>query len=270
MSSKTAPASQSALFKGPGNFGGVQVWRAKDALDPKALLHALASEQTLLGFSSDLIGVRHEPFLPMSRGDYRFPSTQASVLVQVAADTRDELLIRLRESKAVLERTCDLDEEVLGGRIGDGREAFGFRDGLKLPTHEDIEREAIIDKGECKHGSFLLYQRYQQALQRFSHLRERDQLGVFGITKEGMPLEKPSPQAHVPRAREYGHFIRRGFPYREAGHEGLVFIAAGKDTTWFEKSLRAMLGDEAGEPEALLRYAEPLSGGVYFAPALST
>jgi Dyp-type peroxidase family len=241
---------QLALYKSPGLFSAVQIWRGQ--VDPRAALR-LAGEDVLVAFKAEVV-----PFLPMARGDARFPSTQADLLVQVAGDDRQALLDRVRQCKAVLAPVCDLDEELLGGKIGDGREPFGFRDGIKAPTKADIDQKAI-----CKDGSsFVLYQRYEQSLERFAALRELEQLRVFGITKDGRDLEHPPEDAHVQRARKWAAIIRRGFPYRASGAEGLAFVAASNDLKMFERGLETML------TEPLLRWAEALSGGVYRAPPL--
>lgn len=263
-------APQEPLFHGPGAFSGLQLWRPRTSSVAVKQLAARLLEATgqraLVAVDAGL----SPSFLPMAGSGFRFPSTQAGLLVQVAAETREALLELLRRASATCAPVCYLDEELLGGRIGEGREPFGFRDGLRAPTREEVERLAVVRDGSSHEGgSFLLYVRFEQSLERFGRLSPRAQESVMGLSREGTPIPDAPPTAHVPRAKRYGEFVRRGFPYRSHGQEGLAFVAASNRPERLRRALEAMLGRFDAEPERLLAYAEPLSGGCYFAPARS-
>jgi putative iron-dependent peroxidase len=194
------------------------------------------------------------------------------VLVQVSTDDREHLLWALRRILALSRAVLHLEEELLGGRIGEGREAFGFRDGLVPPTREQVRRTALVPSGPLAGASWLLYLRFQQDLDLFNHLAPGAQERVMGRTRDGELLVDPPAEAHVLRARAAGTgesphlFIRRGFPFRLWGEEGLAFVAASADPGSYQRSLDTLLGIGGQTPDALLRYATAVGGGLYLAP----
>jgi putative iron-dependent peroxidase len=191
------------------------------------------------------------------------------VLVQVSAGNRELLLGSLRRVLALSKGVLSLEEELLGGRIGEGRDAFGFRDGLVKPTREQVKHTALVPSGPLAGASWLLYLRFHQDLERFARLKERAQAHVVGRTREGELVVDPPAEAHILRARAAGDgspLIRRGFPFRHAGEEGLAFVAASADPACYQRSLDALLGAGGQTPDALLRYATAVGGGLYLAP----
>lgn len=267
---------QSALCHGPGAFSALSVWRASTPFPDLAL--ELAAQfldeaarfeaRVLLGVSPQWAAHAPPPFLPRESEAGRFPSTQSTLLVQVAAETREALMEPLRRLRAIFRGDLTLDEEVLGGRLGIGRDAFGFRDGVNSPSKEEIERIARIAEGEDAGGSWLLYLRMPQDLERFATLRPRAQERVIGLSRDAQPIDDAPADSHVSLARAWrkaATFVRRGFPFRDEGEEGLVFVAASARPESYPRALDVMLGRE-GPPDALLRYAQAVSGGLYFAP----
>ena len=268
---------QKALFRSPGLFSSVNVWRA---IGPaaKTQVHEVAA-RILEEAESDprahlLVGLRWpepgEAVLPRGKDLWDFPSTQCDLLVQVAADTREDLLWGLHRTEAIGRGVVELSEELLGDRIGPGREAFGYRDGLNAPDADEVKEVARVRGGREEGGSWLLYLRFQQDLEKFSRLPARDQDNVIGRTRAGELLPDPPTNAHVALAMTYRPggqrtFVRRGFPFRQLGTEGLAFVAASRDTQSFAKALDVMLGSE-GVRDALLPYSRAVSGGVYFVP----
>ncbi|HEX8821504.1 MAG TPA: Dyp-type peroxidase [Archangium sp.] len=276
---------QEGLFHSPGTFSAVLVLRlirdvalshlrevvssVHEELTPAHGLH------TVLGLEPALLpeaAPAAPALLPREGPTARFPSSQAHVLVQVSAEHREPVLWALRRTLALSKGVLVLEEEVLGGRIGEGRDAFGFRDGLLRPTREHVRRTALVPSGSLAGASWLLYLRFQQDLERFGRLRPGAQERVVGRTREGEPLHDLPQEAHVLRARASGAgenqlLIRRGFPFRHHGEEGLAFVAAAADPGSYVRSLDALLGTQGGPPDALLRYALAVGGGLYLAPA---
>jgi putative iron-dependent peroxidase len=274
---------QEGLFHSPGAFGGIAILRLlRDVALPQlrdvvsSLHHELSTTRGLhavLGLQPALLPGAPTPpaLLPREGPTARFPSSQSHVLVQVGAGNRELLLGSLRRVLALSKGVLSLEEEVLGGRIGEGRDAFGFRDGLVTPTREQVKRTALVPSGPLAGASWLLYLRFQQDLERFGRLQERAQANVVGRTREGEPVVDPPAEAHILRARAAGGgegplLIRRGFPFRHAGEEGLAFVAASADPECYRRSLDALLGAGGQTPDALLRYATPVGGGLYLAP----
>jgi porphyrinogen peroxidase len=275
---------QEGLFHSPGAFSGITILRLvrdvalsqlRDVVS--ALHHELSTTRGLhavLGLQPTLLPGAPPPpaLLPREGPTARFPSSQSHVLVQVSAGNRELLLGSLRRVLALSKGVLSLEEEVLGGRIGEGRDAFGFRDGLVKPTREQVKHTALVSSGPLAGASWLLYLRFQQDLERFGRLKERAQAHVVGRTREGELVVDPPAEAHILRARAAGGggdnplLIRRGFPFRHAGEEGLAFVAASADPDSYRRSLDALLGAGGQTPDALLRYATPVGGGLYLAP----
>ncbi|QRN97185.1 Dyp-type peroxidase [Archangium violaceum] len=275
---------QEGLFHSPGAFSGIAVLRlSRNMALPQlrqvvssihAELSAASGLHVVLGLEASLL--REAPpappaLLPRRGPTARFPSSQSHVLVQVSAEERERLLWSLRRVLALSQAVLSLEEEVLGGRIGVGRDAFGFRDGLLLPTPEQVRRTALIPSGPMAGASWLLYLRFQQDLDLFSHLKPQAQERVVGRTHDGELVVDAPAEAHILRARAAGAgenqlLIRRGFPFRHRGEEGLVFVAAAADPDAYRRSLDALLGVGGQTPDALLRYATAVGGGLYLAP----
>ncbi len=290
--------AQRALFHGPGKLSGIQVWRSVAGTRPdhtRALAarildtlhdearregaHCLValSLRALAGhFAHDALAAElPTPLLPRRGPRGAMPATQGDLFVQVASPDVESGLGLLRRAQRTLETFCWLDVELLGGRIGDGREAFGFRDGLRPPTHEEVERDAIIHEGPARGASWLLYQRWRQDLEAFKRLRESRQADVIGRWPDGREKEDAPNTAHVLVQRAVGDpwpdakgsgFVRRGFPFRASGNEGLCFVAASRSPHHFVPALDALVGANGEEADALSPYAYAVEGGVYVAP----
>lgn len=274
---------QEGLFHSPGAFSGIAILRlTRDVALPQlrgvvsSIHHELSTTRGLhsvLGLQPTLLADAPAPpaLLPRQGPTARFPSTQSHVLVQVSAGNRELMLGSLRRVLALSKGVLYLEEEVLGGRIGEGRDAFGFRDGLVKPTREQVKRAALVPSGALAGASWLLYLRFQQDLERFGRLEERAQANVVGRTHEGELVVDPPAEAHILRARAAGSgenalLVRRGFPFRHGGEEGLAFIAASADPDYYRRSLDALLGAGGQTPDAMLRYATAVGGGLYLAP----
>jgi putative iron-dependent peroxidase len=275
---------QEGLFHSPGAFSGIAVLRLSRNVALPQLREAVSAIQgelararglhTVLGLEPALLpeaAPRPPPPLPREGPTARFPSSQSHVLVQVSAVHREQLLWALRRTLTLSQGVLVLEEEVLGGRIGEGRDAFGFRDGLLRPTREQVQRTAVVPSGPLAGASWLLYLRFHQDLERFGRLRPGAQERVVGRTRDGEFLVDPPQEAHILRAREAGTgenqgLIRRGFPFRHHGEEGLAFVAAAADPGYYPRTMDALLGGNGRPPDALLRYATAVGGGLYLAP----
>lgn len=266
---------QPALFHGPGAFSATLGFLNDAGAEP--LVEALRElgahpwpheTWVLTAVRPSFVGVE-APLLPLEGPHGRFPSSQLDGFVQVAAPSREALLHALRQVVDRLRGIASLMEELDGGRIGVGREPFGFVDGVVVPTKEEVESLALVPDGVHAGASLILVLRFEQALERFARLRERAQDEVVGRTKEGALVPDAPPTAHVRRFHgvpwKHAGMIRRGFPYREEGKEGLCFVAAAKHVEPFRWSLEAMAGVRDGLGDWLLRYATAVGGGLYLA-----
>jgi Dyp-type peroxidase family len=275
---------QEGLFHSPGAFSGIVALRLRGNVALAQLREVLSALHAELEEARDVHGVLGvEPalvaearptapaLLPREGPTARFPSTQAQVLVQVSTEERERLLWALRRTLEVSRGVLVLQEEVLGGRIGEGRDAFGFRDGLLSPTREQVERTAVVASGPLAGASWLLYLRFLQDLERFGRLKPGAQERVVGRTRDGALVPQPPAEAHLVRVRAAGAgenqlLIRRGFPFRHGGEEGLAFVAVSGEPGYYPRSLDMLLGSGGQPPDALLRYATAVGGGLYLVP----
>lgn len=272
---------QQALLEAPSAFSAVATYRVSGYVPRGAAMAAVRDVMRRLasrGGVSGLVAVHPRwleqsvelpPVLPRSGLGGTFPSTQGDLFVQVSADSREGLFWGLEQVKQLWSFGFTLDEELQGGKIGDGRDVFGFRDVPVPPTPDEIRTIARIGSGSLVGGTWLLYQRYVQDVEHFGRLSTTDQEETFGVKPDGTLLDAPPPDSHVGLTRERdlpteSRFVRRGFPYRANGESGLAFIAASAVPSSFTRSLDLMLG-ASGEADRLLRYARAIGGGVYYA-----
>jgi putative iron-dependent peroxidase len=263
-------AIQPALLKGPGTFAAAQVWRARGRRIAPLFERAagIVDERR----AETLIAARDEAapaIFPREGAGGRVPSTQADLFVQLGGETREALLAVAREVAMRLGGVAELDEEVVGARIGDGREPFGYRDGLRAPTEEEVRRDAVVAGGPLAGCTLVAWVRFEQDLAKFAALSAARRDRVMGRTPDGTAIGDAPAEAHVVHARRWGRFVRRGFPYRWAGREGLAFIAAAGAREELVRAFDAFVGGGANEggADALTRYVSAVSGGLYVAPS---
>lgn len=269
---------QEGLLHSPGLTSAAMVWRVKspatcaDVCEAASRLMERLSElravHFVLGVSPHLAGVGEMALLPRTGPGGNFPSTQGALFIQFAAKTYADIAPALRLATSLLSPWCWLDEEVRGGRLADGREPFGFLDGLERPSKEEMCERITVPDGALAGSSWLLYLRFVQSIDRFSTLTEARREQVMGMGPDGQALGNPPDDSHVSISKSYrskSSFVRRAFPWRGHGEEGLAFIAASADAEKFAQAMDRMLGVGTGPSDALLRYAWPVSGGIYLA-----
>ncbi|MCY1017997.1 hypothetical protein [Pyxidicoccus sp. MSG2] len=248
------------MFHSPGDFSALAVWRLsrssaasqvrEAAADAYAELRRAGDIQAVLAFDASLVCLHAEaeagpPLLPRVTAHARFPSTQAQVLVQLAARTRERLRWALRLTAARVAGVLVPEEEVLGGRIGEGLEPLGLRDSGRAPSRDEVRRSAIVASGPLSGAAWVLYLRFQQ-----------------DVPRPRMRLVRDAPE-DARDASALGDFIHRGFPFQQAGGAGLAFLAASSDPTRFHPALDTMLRT----PHVSPRLATPVGGGLYLAPS---
>lgn len=306
----------SALWRAPGRFSAVVTYSA-DALPPAEVRRRVAAlmqlfdrprEQLRAGVvfalsPAMLVGmpgfedVSAQAFPGEGEGE-AYVRTAGDVFVQFGAESQVNLLRATRIVAEILRAPasdgaamrCELS--VSGGRIFNGEEAFGFREGAPTAAH----REATLSQVAAP-GGWLLFQIYSQRVREFfaERARPEERARVVGRAPHALPVDegdsdsdfssaraaranadremqnKPPNDAHYQRMRPGGAslpLLRRGFPCTTPeGDEGLAFVAVGSSPAPFETALRRMVGNAKEPRDALLQYITPLHGNVYFFPA---
>jgi deferrochelatase/peroxidase EfeB len=140
-------------------------------------LSGLAEDTWVLPLlDASLVGESHA-LLPRSGPGGAFPSSPTPLAAQVAAPSYEALVHALRKVEAAVAGAGVLHDELLGGKLGEGREPFGFRDGLWVPTPEEVRAvaryvtQAAGGQGAVRELCDLLLVasgRYAQLLERYS------------------------------------------------------------------------------------------------------
>lgn len=228
------------------------------------------------------------------------PKGGADVVVQVAAMTHADRLHGLRAAAYFLDGPLRLESESFGDRILDGLEPFGFGGGWSAPDASSLERGAYLLhlRYEQKLKRFLdqkaerLPEKFEKATDAQKAILKRlwPRTAVVGAVPasiqepEGVPANHPTvadyleeglaadrpPHSHVHTMKALEHeavwkaspIVRRGFPFRRDGREGLEFLGAARDPRVFELALGAM------DRDALSGFVEldRKQSGVYFCP----
>jgi len=264
---------QEGLFHSPGDFSALAVWRlsrsgaasqaCEVAADAYADLRRAGDDiHAVLAFDASLVSAHLDaevdpPLLPRRNAHAYLPSTQAQVLVQIAARTRERLLWALRRTAARVAGVLVPEEEVLGGRMGEGFEPLGRANARHAPSRDEVRRSAIVSAGPLCGAAWVLYLRFQQEVSRLQRLPPRARMrGV-----------RDTPDTEPPRDAGTPGLIRRSFPFRQSGEEGLAFLAATADPTRFHRALDTLLGACGTSPDPGLRHATAVGGGLYLAPS---
>lgn len=230
------------------------------------------------------------PLLKRHRSTFNL-SREGDLLVQIDGQSDLHRTYALRIVSLALEPVALLVREIAGARILNAQEPFGFVD-WRSEAHEEMLARPELDVS----GLWLVYIRFRQDLEKFfaENRTARSRARVMGrvpafipdedetadpaaaLEKRGaiaakvaaeLELELP-PDSHFALMRRSGTLpmLRRGFPYRQDGQEGLVFVALVPNLGIISEALDTMLGGEGSARDRLLDYIEALEGGVYFCP----
>lgn len=217
------------------------------------------------------------PFTTLVNGPRTMPGTQADLLLHVNGGRPDLCFEVAHRFRSALGTAVAVTEEVAGFRYLDDRDMTGFIDGTENPKGDERQEAALIgaEDSEFAQGSYVIAQRYEHQLARFTALAQTDQERVIGRTKpDSIELEDKPPDAHISRVviEEDGEeleIVRHSMPYGGADVAGLFFLAYCKHQTTFEKMLARMMGTAAdGQHDRLMDYTTPKSGHFFFAPSV--
>jgi hypothetical protein len=197
------------------------------------------------------------------------------VLLQVSAEIDFHRTYALRIAKEILGAPDAACRELLGSRILNAQEPFGFRDGAQNP-------KAIVEGSLPEGSAWLLYQGFEHNLAKFFREKKtaQERAAVIGHAPVSFPGQPAAPQdraaveaaasvlpdTHVKHVNVYkDKLVRRGFPYRENASEGLAFIAVSRQYETFIDALMAM-DSMNGKRDPVLQYSRAREGALLFCP----
>ncbi len=219
------------------------------------------------------------PFRPIGLvGGHHAPATQHDLWLWISGSTSDVVFEHARAAAGAIEEVAVLATDRPAFVHRDSRDLTGFIDGTANPSTLEAPAAALVPEGPGAAGSHVLVMRWVHDLRAFEAQPIADQERVFGRTKwdsvEMEPGVKPA-TAHIARVEiedEAGvelPIYRRSVPYGTVEEAGLYFVAFSADRARLDRMLGRMFGLEAdGIHDHLLDFSRPVTGAVYFAPAL--
>ena len=216
----------------------------------------------LTGFNQELRG----------RGGYVMPATQHDAVLWISGSAYDVVFDVARQAIAVMRQIAHVADETSSWPYHHDRDLTGFIDGTENPTLVDAADVAVVpDSSPGAGGSVLLLQKWRHAAVAWEALAVEDQEKVIGRAKpdsEELP-DKPA-TSHVAKTDQdvFGHIFRRNMPYGTVTDHGTMFVGFSSDQKRLVAMLESMAGTAGGDPDALTRYATPLTGAYYFVPSI--
>jgi deferrochelatase/peroxidase EfeB len=280
---------QQALLAGPGRFGAVCLYSSPREPEVQQIRRAAAR---LISFFEDTAhcpdnlrvlvalapahldgkvapGGSKEAITTIGGG--RFKIGDAAVFVQISAQSDVHRLYALRVVDEVLRPVLLSCREILGARILNGQETFGFQDGTEGRGNYSLS----VAKALPADGAWLFFQRFcQNAIKFFSQdqtpLAKAQVVGIPPMGTGGVQTqvraslaEAPAPNAHVTLMKVANPtIIRRGFPCRCDGEEGLAFVGV---VPAFD-TIPQLLSRIINSPDALLPFIDGREGGLFYCP----
>ena len=204
------------------------------------------------------------------------PSTQTDLWCWLRGDDRGHLVHRTHALVNLLADAFLCEQIIEGFRFDIGRDLTGYEDGTENPEGAEALSAAIVQgagKG-LDGGSFVAVQQWVHNLDDFLSRPEEDQDDTIGRRKSDNEEFDAAPEtAHVKRSAQEdfepeAFMVRRSMPWADALHEGLVFIAFGKNFDAYAAILTRMVGAEDGQVDALFSFTTPVSGSYFWCPPL--
>lgn len=299
---------QRAILKGPGWVNLVVCLNRREGVGPEdvwkaaAKLMAATADPRLPSNLTILVGLGGRGLEGHPRGHdvlraLEKVGTQSDfdLFVQVAAQTAIDLEIAQRLLDVCLGQAFQAPPavSVLGGRILNAQEHFGFPDGtdpawadVVAATHAQAKNSYLADSKERSPdaigqlvangpGTWVVFQPVLQDIKSFYKLSDEERANVVG--RAPASLKNSDARLIATAAGESGgsensHFrvmrqrklplLRRGFPCRFDGGPGLAFIGAAETPAVLAEALALF----TEEKDALRRYVTLQANAFFYAP----
>jgi len=214
----------------------------------------------LTGFATDVVG-----------GDgFTVPATQHDLALWFAAASYDVVFDAIVDALRRLAPYARPACELRGWAYHRDRDLTGFEDGTENPTLGSAPSYAVVPDGLPGAGGSVWL------LQQWSHdpawlgLGVAEQEQAMGRTKPDSIELDPRPEtSHVARSDQdtFGHILRRNTAYGTVSDHGTVFAGFAATKAPLQRMLESMAGSGGGPRDELTRFATPLTGAYYWAPA---
>ena len=229
-----------------------ELWAAAAPASAPAKLH---------GFDTPVTGA----------GGYVMPATQHDVMLWIAGGSYDVVFDAGVEMMSELTDVAVLADEIVSWSYHRDLDLTGFIDGTENPSLSVAPRFVLVPEGRPgAAGSVLLLQKWRHDTAAWTALSTQDQEQVIGRVKAtSEELEDKASNSHVARTDQdqFGHIFRRNTPYGSIRDHGTVFVGFSAAQRPLATMLESMAGVN-GEPDALTRYSQPLTGAYYFVPSV--
>jgi len=204
------------------------------------------------------------------------PATHAALWCWLRGSDQGELLHLSRKLIQLLEDALVCDSIIDGFRYDIGRDLTGYEDGTENPEGAEAITAAIYTSNDdaLNGSSFVAVQQWVHDLDDFLTRPQDEQDETIGRRRSDNEEMDDAPEtAHVKRAAQEdfdpeAFILRRSMPWADAAHEGLVFVAFGKNFDAFNAILTRMIGEDDGKVDALFSFTTPVSGSYFWCPPI--
>ena len=169
-------------------------------------------------------------------------------------------------------KMLSVSDDKMGFVWRDSRDLTGFIDGTENPAGEEERREAALTEDGC---SYVMVQRFIHDLDKWNQLDQTTQENIIGRTKNDSTQLNPVPIiSHVAHSdiKDNGEdvkIVRHSLPYgMPNGTKGLWFTAYCHYLRGLDEIEKSIFGLRGMDPDMLMSYITPVTGGYYFVPSI--
>jgi porphyrinogen peroxidase len=220
------------------------------------------------------------PFLELTGGRHRAPSTPGDLLFHIRARQMDLCFELAAQIAGRLAGSVTVTDEVHGFRYFDERDLLGVVDGTENPVGQAARAAAFTgaEDPDFAGGSYVIVQKYVHDMPAWNALPAEEQEKVIGRTKlsdiELADRVKPA-NSHVALNTITGpdgaerQIVRENMPFGTVGpgEFGTYFIGYSATPAVTEQMLQNMfIGDPPGNTDRILEFSTAVTGTLFFVP----
>jgi putative iron-dependent peroxidase len=212
---------------------------------------------------------------PLAGADgFAMPATQHDAVLWLSGSAYDVIFDVSRMAIRELGGIATVAEETSSWPYQHDRDLTGFIDGTENPTLIEAPELAVVAEDRAgAGGTVLLLQKWVHEASAWEALSDAEQEAVIGRRKlDSVELDPRPDDSHVASTDQdrFGKIFRRNMPYGTVTDHGTMFVGFSADQRPLAEMLESMAGSGGGAPDALTRYAKPLTGAYYFVPSIES